>query len=215
MKILVTGFDPFGGESINPSWEAVKLLPDTIDGHQVVKQLLPCVFVKAGVVLDEAIAKNKPDMVLCVGQAGGRPGLSMEKVGINLMDGRIADNEGYQPVDVPIEKDGATAYFTSLPIKAMVADMRAAGIPATVSYSAGTYVCNYALYSVLHLIHTKYPAVKGGFMHIPFAPEQSANNPRQNPPSMPIPTIAKGLEIAIGSALRNKTDLATTEGETH
>ena len=214
MKILVTGFDPFGGESINPSWEAVKLLPDTIEGCQVVKQLLPCVFVKAGKVLDEAIAANKPDLILCVGQAGGRTTLCMEKVGINVMDGRIADNEGYQPVDVTIREDGETAYFTNLPIKAMVADMRAAGYPASVSYTAGSYVCNYIMYETLYFISKKYPGIKGGFMHIPFAPEQAANN-KTNPASMPIATIAGGLEVAIASALKHKDDIKVNEGETH
>lgn len=214
MKILVTGFDPFGGESINPSWEAVKLLPDTIAGVQVVKQLLPCVFVKAGKVLDEAITANKPDMILCVGQAGGRTNLCMEKVGLNIMDGRIADNEGYQPIDVTIREDGETAYFTSLPIKAMVADMREAGYPASVSYTAGSYVCNYILYETLYLISKKYPGIKGGFMHIPFAPEQAANN-KTNPASMPISTIAKGLEVAIASAVQHKDDIKVNEGTTH
>ena len=115
MKILVTGFEPFGGESINPSWEAVKLLPDTFQDHTIVKKLLPCVFVKAGEVLDGIIQDEKPDFILCVGQAGGRANLTVEKVGINLMDGRISDNEGYQPLDVTIKEDGETAYFSNLP----------------------------------------------------------------------------------------------------
>lgn len=214
MKILVTGFEPFGGESINPSWEAVKLLPKEIDGHEVIVKMLPCVFVKAGEVLDGFIEQYRPDFVLCVGQAGGRANLTVEKVGINLMDGRIADNEGYQPVDEPIRKDGETAYFSNLPVKAMVNAVREAGIPASVSYSAGTYVCNYALYTTMYLINKKYPNIKGGFMHIPFAPEQAVNKP-QSTPTMPIPTISDGIKAAVRCILSEKEELKVTEGTEH
>ena len=214
MKILITGFEPFGGESVNPSWEAVKLLPDTIDGHTVVKKLLPCVFVKAGDVLDAEIEREKPDFVLCVGQAGGRANLTMEKVGINLMDGRIADNEGYKPSDEPIRKNGPTAYFSNLPVKAVVNAIREAGIAASVSYTAGTYVCNYALYSVMYLIDKKYPGVKGGFMHIPFDTCQTVDK-AASMPSMPIATVAKGIEAAARCILKDGGELNVSEGTTH
>ena len=151
MKILITGFNPFGGETVNPAYEAVKLLPDTIAGAQIVKQEIPTEFGRAGEVLEAAMNEHKPDVVICIGQAGGRSAITPEKVGINIMEGRIPDNAGYQPVDVTIREDGETAYFTSLPVKAMVQKMKDAGIPAALSYTAGSYVCNYLLYTLLYL----------------------------------------------------------------
>ena len=172
MKILITGFDPFGGESVNPAFEAVKLLPDTIAGAQIIKQEVPTEFGRAGEVLEAAMNASKPDVVICIGQAGGRSAITPEKVGINIMDGRIPDNAGYQPVDVTIREDGETAYFTSLPVKAMVQKMKDAGIPAALSYTAGSYVCNYLMYTLLYLIDKKFPGVRGGFIHVPYAMEQ-------------------------------------------
>lgn len=196
MKILITGFDPFGGETVNPAYEAVKLLPDTIAGAQIIKLEVPTQFHRAGVVLEDAMRAQKPDVVICVGQAGGRAAITPEKVAINLMDGRIPDNAGFQPVDVPIQEGGETAYFTSLPVKAMVQRMRDAGIPAAVSYTAGTYVCNYLLYTLLYLINKKYPSVRGGFIHVPYAMEQVVNKPIGTP-SMDLRQIARGLEKAV------------------
>ena len=196
MKILLTGFDPFGGETVNPAYEAVKLLPDIIAGAQIIKLEVPTQFHRAGVVLEEAMQAQKPDVVICVGQAGGRAAITPEKVAINLMDGRIPDNAGFQPVDVPIQEGGETAYFTSLPVKAMVQRMRDAGIPAAVSYTAGTYVCNYLLYTLLYLIDKKYPGVRGGFIHVPYAMEQVVNKPIGTP-SMDLRQIARGLEKAV------------------
>ena len=196
MKILITGFDPFGGETVNPAYEAVKLLPDTIAGAEIIKLEVPTRFHCAGAVLEDAMQRHKPDVVICVGQAGGRAVITPEKVAINLMDGRIPDNAGYQPVDVPIREDGETAYFTSLPVKAMVQRMRDAGIPAAVSYTAGTYVCNYLLYTLLYLIDKKYPHVRGGFIHVPYAMEQVINKPLGTP-SMDLRQIASGLETAV------------------
>lgn len=196
MKILITGFDPFGGETVNPAYEAVKLLPDTIAGAEIIKLEVPTRFHRAGAVLEDAMQRHKPDAVICVGQAGGRAAITPEKVAINLMDGRIPDNAGYQPVDVPIREDGGTAYFTSLPVKAMVQRMRDAGIPAAVSYTAGTYVCNYLLYTLLYLIDKKYPNVRGGFIHVPYAMEQVINKPLGTP-SMDLHQIARGLETAV------------------
>ena len=196
MKILITGFDPFGGETVNPAYEAVKLLPDTIAGAEIIKLEVPTRFHRAGAVLEDAMQRHKPDAVICVGQAGGRAAITPEKVAINLMDGRIPDNAGYQPVDVPIREDGETAYFTPLPVKAMVQRMRDAGIPAAVSYTAGTYVCNYLLYTLLYLIDKKYPDVRGGFIHVPYAMEQVINKPLGTP-SMDLRQIARGLETAV------------------
>lgn len=196
MKILITGFDPFGGENVNPAYEAVKLLPDTIAGAEIIKLEVPTQFHRAGAVLEDAMQRHKPDAVICVGQAGGRAAITPEKVAINLMDGRIPDNAGYQPVDAPIREDGETAYFTSLPVKAMVQRMRDAGIPAAVSYTAGTYVCNYLLYTLLYLIDKKYPNVRGGFIHVPYAMEQVINKPLGTP-SMDLRQIARGLETAV------------------
>lgn len=196
MKILITGFDPFGGETVNPAYEAVKLLPDTIAGAEIIKLEVPTRFHRAGAVLEDAMQRHKPDAVICVGQAGGRAAITPEKVAINLMDGRIPDNAGYQPVDVSIREDGETAYFTSLPVKAMVQRMRDAGIPAAVSYTAGTYVCNYLLYTLLYLIDKKYPNVRGGFIHVPYAMEQVINKPLGTP-SMDLRQIARGLETAV------------------
>ncbi len=196
MKILITGFDPFGGENVNPAYEAVKLLPDTIAGAEIIKLEVPTRFHRAGAVLEDAMQRHKPDAVICVGQAGGRAAITPEKVAINLMDGRIPDNAGYQPVDAPIREDGETAYFTSLPVKAMVQRMRDAGIPAAVSYTAGTYVCNYLLYTLLYLIDKKYPNVRGGFIHVPYAMEQVINKPLGTP-SMDLRQIARGLETAM------------------
>ena len=196
MKILITGFDPFGGETVNPAYEAVKLLPDTIAGAEIIKLEVPTRFHRAGAVLEDAMQWHKPDAVICVGQAGGRAAITPEKVAINLMDGRIPDNAGYQPVDVPIWEDGETAYFTSLPVKAMMQRMRDAGIPAAVSYTAGTYVCNYLLYTLLYLIDKKYPNVRGGFIHVPYAMEQVINKPLGTP-SMDLRQIARGLETAV------------------
>ena len=196
MKILLTGFDPFGGETVNPAYEAVKLLPDPIAGAQFIKLEVPTQFHRAGVVLEDAMRAQKPDVVICIGQAGGRAAITPEKVAINLMDGRIPDNAGFQPADVPIQENGETAYFTSLPVKAMVQRMRDAGIPAAVSYTAGTYVCNYLLYTLLYLIDKKYPGVRGGFIHVPYAMEQVVNKPIGTP-SMDLRQIARGLEKAV------------------
>ena len=214
MKILITGFDPFGGESVNPAFEAVKLLPDTIAGAQIIKQEVPTEFGRAGEVLEAAMNASKPDVVICIGQAGGRSAITPEKVGINIMDGRIPDNAGYQPVDVTIREDGETAYFTSLPVKAMVQKMKDAGIPAALSYTAGSYVCNYLMYTLLYLIDKKFPSVRGGFIHVPYAMEQVVTKPLGTP-SMDLHQIARGLEKAVEAIVENDSDIAVNMGTTH
>lgn len=152
MKVLITGFDPFGGEKVNPAFEAVKLLPDTIAGAEIIKLEIPTVFTRSAVVVEEAIKEHQPDIVINVGQAGGRSCMTVEKVAINLAEARIPDNDGEQPFDQPLREDGETAYFATIPVKAMVENMRNHGIPAHISYTAGTYVCNSIMYNVLYLI---------------------------------------------------------------
>lgn len=195
-KVLITGFDPFGGETINPAYEAVKLLPDKMDEIEMIKLEIPTVFGKEGLVLEEAIEQYHPDVVICVGQAGGRAAITIERVAINLQDARIPDNEGQQPSDQPICADGPAAYFTNLPVKEMVSRIQAQGIPAQVSYTAGTFVCNDVMYRLMHLIATKYPQMLGGFIHVPFLPQQVTGR-TDNAPSMPVEMIAEGLRCAV------------------
>jgi pyroglutamyl-peptidase len=214
MKVLVTGFDPFGGDKINPAYEAVKRLPDTILGATIVKREVPTVFGKSSQVLEELLSAEKPDMVICVGQAGGRYAVSFERVAINLVEARIPDNEGNQPMDEPVEADGDSAYFTTLPIKAMVKEVHEAGLPGYVSYTAGTYVCNYLMYSLMYLINKKFPTVKGGFIHVPFIPEQVVDRPVTTP-SMELEAIVTSLEKAIEAAISNEEDIQVNVGTTH
>ena len=191
MKILITGFDPFGGESVNPACEAVKLLPDTIAEAEIIKLQVPTRFALSGTVLEAAVNEHRPDAVICVGQAGGRSAITPERVAINLADASIPDNAGDQPVDEPIRKDGAPAYFTSLPVKAMVQKMRAAGIPAALSYTAGSFVCNSLMYTLLYLIDRQYPAMRGGFIHVPYAMEQAVGKPLGTPSMGSAPNRAR------------------------
>ena len=214
MKLLLTAFDPFGGSPINPALEAVKLVANQIGDVQIVKLEVPTVFGKSIDTVAAAIEKEKPDAVLCIGQAGGRYDLTPERVAINLDDARIPDNEGNQPIDVPIFRDGAPAYFATLPIKAMVAKIREAGLPASVSNTAGTFVCNHLMYGVLYTLAKHYPGVKGGFMHVPFVPSQTVNRPTPAP-SMCQQDIARGIEAAITAIGENESDIATVEGHTH
>ena len=214
MKLLITGFDPFGGASINPAYEAVKLLPDRIGDCDVVKLEVPTVYVEDGEVLSKAIEEHQPDIVICVGQAGGRSGMTIEKVAVNLMDARIKDNKGQQPLDELICRDGENAYFAKLPVKAMVKAMKDRGIPARVSYTAGTFVCNDIMYRLLYLIDKKYPAMRGGFIHVPYLPEQVLELP-DGMPSMSAASIAEALEAGIIAALNNEDDIVTVGGETH
>lgn len=195
MKILVTGFDPFGGETTNPAIEAVNQLPATIAGAAIVKLEIPTVFDRCAAVVRAAIVREQPDVVLSIGQAGGRAALTPELVAINLSDGRIPDNAGQQPVDQPIQADGETAYFTQLPVKAMVAAIRAAGLPSIVSTTAGTYVCNHIMYQVQYLRATEFPELRAGFMHIPFLPSQVTKRP--NTPSLSLADDVRGITAAI------------------
>lgn len=211
-KVLITGFEPFGGEEINPAYEAVKLLPDEIDGAKIIKLEIPTVFQKGVDAVYNAIQKYQPDYVLCIGQAGGRSQLTPEWVGINFRNARIADNEGNQPVQTPVIEGGPAAYFTMLPVFCMVEKMKENGIPASVSYSAGTYVCNDVMYSLLHYCHTEFKNTKGGFMHVPYSTEQTVNHP-SGTPGMSLKDIAKGIEISIEVILENDHDIQVVSGE--
>lgn len=211
MKVLITGFDPFGGEKINPAWEAVKRVSDKIEGADIIKLQIPTVFKKSAQKLFENIEKENPDIVICVGQAGGRYEFCVERVAINLDDGRIPDNEGYQPVDVKVFEDGENAYFSNLPIKAMVEEVKKTGIPAAVSNTAGTYVCNHIMYSLLYYINKNKLNIKGGFIHVPYITEQVLD--KKNTPYMDLNTITKALEASIKAALLNEKDLKVSGGK--
>ena len=211
MKVLITGFDPFGGEKINPAWEAVRALPDNIDGIEVVKLQIPTVFKKSAKKLFENIDSVKPDVVICVGQAGGRYEFSVERVAINVDDGRIPDNDGYQPVDSLVFEDGENAYFSTLPIKAIVEEVKKVGIPSAVSNTAGTYVCNHIMYSLLYYLNKNNLNIKGGFIHVPFIPEQVVE--KKNTPYMELTRITKALEISIKAIRDYEKDLVISGGK--
>jgi pyroglutamyl-peptidase len=213
MKLLVSAFDPFGGDVVNPALEAVKLLPDRIGAVEVVKLEIPTVFRKSIDRLVAAMEKEKPDAVLCVGQAGGRFDVTPERVAINVDDARIPDNEGNQPVG-PIYGDGDAAYFATLPIKAMVKKIREAGLPSSVSNSAGTFVCNHIMYGLLYHIARSFPRIKGGFIHVPFIPAQVVNRPAPAP-SMALADIAKALGEAVKAIGETEEDISMNEGKEH
>ena len=200
MKLLLTAFDPFGGAEINPAEEAVRRVKAP-EGAGLVRLTVPTVFGKAARVVNEKIDREKPDAVVCVGQAGGRDAITPERVAINLMDASIADNERNQPVDEPVAADGENALFATFPAKAIAEEIRKAGIPAKVSYSAGTFVCNSLFYGVLdHLKRTGNPA-EAGFIHVPFLPEQVTDRP--GTPSMPLEDMVRALELALQVIVRD------------
>lgn len=201
MKILLTAFEPFGGEALNPAQEAVKKVKANIAGAEIVKIDVPVVFDKAGQVVYEAMKKENPDVVFCIGQAGGRIGLTPERVAVNMQDARIADNDGQQPFDKKCFEDGENAYFTTLPVKKMVENIKKAGVPASVSYTAGTFVCNDLMYAVLYHCQREFPNTIGGFMHVPFLHDQVLSKP--NTPSLSNDDIVKGIEAAIEAIVNN------------
>ena len=213
MKVLVTGFDPFGGESVNPAYEAVKLLPEEIAGAEIIKMEIPTVFSKSGPAVEEGIEKYQPDIVINVGQAGGRSCVTVEKVGINLAQARIPDNAGEQPMDEPLQADGDTAYFATVPVNAMVENVRAHGLPCHMSFTAGTYVCNCVMYNVLYLTQKKYPNIRAGFIHVPYACSQVVDKPNGTP-CMSLEDIAKSVECAIEAAVKNPEDIKPEGGGT-
>lgn len=210
MKLLLTAFDPFGGETVNPAQEAVKMVSSRVGNVEVIKCVVPTVFGKSIETVAAAIEDCRPDAVLCIGQAGGRADLTPERIAINLDDASIADNEGNRPVDTPIFPDGKPAYFSTLPVKAMVAAIRAAGIPASLSNTAGTFVCNHLMYGVLYTLEKYYPSVRGGFLHVPYIPSQVTGG--RGIPSMSAADIVRGLEAAIAAIGENGRDITVSEG---
>ncbi|MGU3369711.1 pyroglutamyl-peptidase I [Bacillus mycoides] len=212
--VLVTGFDPFGGESINPAWEVAKSLHEkTIGEYKIISKQVSTVFHKSIQVLKAYIEELTPEMIICIGQAGGRPDITIERVAINVDDARIADNEGNKPVDMPVVEEGPIAYWSTLPMKAIVKKLREEGIPSSVSQTAGTFVCNHLFYGLMHELEKHDKKIKGGFVHIPFLPEQASNYPGQ--PSMSLSTISKGIELAIEVAMEVELDIVECGGATH
>ena len=195
MKLLLTGFTPFGSESINPSYEAIKRINDKNKKVNLKIIELPTVFDKSTEKLKETMASFDPDVVICVGQAGGRYNIAFERVAININDAGIKDNEGNQPIDEPIIKDAPTAYFTNLPIKSMVKHLKSHEIPAEVSNTAGTFVCNHLMYGLMDIIHNSEKEIKGGFVHVPFIHNQVID--KKNKPSLAMETITKAFELLI------------------
>lgn len=197
MKILISAFDPFGGEKMNPALEAVKQLPDEISFAKIVRVEIPTVFRTSLGVLEAAMRRERPDAVLCVGQAGGSASVRMERVAVNLQDARIADNEGNQPQDLPVHPGGPSAYFSLLPVKAMAEAVRGKGLPAEVSYTAGTFVCNHLMYGLLHLIGNEeaFRGMTGGFIHVPYMTDQAEG--RKDTPSLSLGEITAALEAVV------------------
>ena len=211
MKALVTGFEPFGGDRVNPALAALPLLAVRLGALEIATQPLPCLFGRALAVLEDAVATVAPDFVLCVGLAGGRPALSLERVAINIDDARIPDNAGEQPIDRPIVAGGPAAYFATLPVKAAVAALRADGLPAVVSNTAGTFLCNHVFYGLQHLAATRRPGLRGGFLHVPYLPEQAAAR-HDGAASMVLADIVRGIEIVLQTAAARTDDIAAVEG---
>ena len=206
--VLVTGFDPFGGQPVNPSWQAVQALDGSlVQGHRIVGAQLPTVFGLAMQVLRDLLRQHRPTLVICTGQAGGRGAISFERVAINVDDARIPDNAGAQPVDSPVVPGGPDAYFTDLPIKAMLKALLDAGINAEVSQTAGTFVCNHVFYGLMHELatHPQLRGVRGGLVHVPWLPGQGQ-------PSMGLAEIVQGLRVAITCALGRRDDIALQAG---
>ena len=211
MKILLTAFDPFGEAKINPALEAVKLVDPSHVTAEIVKLEVPTIFHVSIDKVAEAIRKEKPDVVFAIGQAGGRFNLTPERVAINQDDARIKDNAGNQPIDVPIFEDGAPAYFSTLPIKAMVEAIHKAGLPAQISNTAGTFVCNHLMYGILYTLAKESPGTRGGFMHVPYIPEQVVD--KKDTPSMALADMARGIEVAIQAIVDNEEDITAVGGE--
>lgn len=194
MKILLTGFEPFGGETINPSWEMVKVVQAPA-GMQLEKILLPVSFRKAPALIEEKIQSFRPDVILSLGQAGGREGISLERIAVNLADARIADNDGFQPRDEALQADGPAAYLSTLPLRRMEAALQEAGLPAGISNTAGLYVCNAVFYTAARLAENLKPAPRAGFVHVPYLPEQASG---KEAPSLSLEEDIRALEIILG-----------------
>jgi pyroglutamyl-peptidase len=217
LTVLLTGFEPFAQDAVNPSWEIARALDGWQHAGATVRSVqLPCVFGRSMAALEVAMARWQPSLVICLGLAGGRTELSLERVAINLNDARIPDNAGGQPVDTPVVPGAPAAYFSTLPIKAIVRDLRLAGLPGGVSNTAGTFVCNHIFYALMHCLAqqgaTAAP-VRGGFVHVPYLPELAASHP--GAPSMALATQVQGIQSVIATALAVHDDARETAGQLH
>lgn len=213
--VLVTGFDPFGGEPINPAFEAVRLLPDEIAGARIVKLEIPTAFTRSAELLEHAIEAEHPDVIICVGQAGGRSALTVERIAVNIAEAPIPDNDGDQPAGRLLREDGPAAYCATVPVKAMVANVRAHHLPAFISYTAGTYVCNSIMYHALYLCERRFPGVRAGFVHVPYELGQVVDKP-EGTPSMSLESMARSLAYAIEAVVDNDVVPGNeTMGATH
>lgn len=209
--ILLTGFEPFGGEQINPSWEAVKRFNAIkVDGYTIFIAQLSCTFLQAGNELEQLIEQYQPSIVLNIGQAAGRNTISIEKVAINWIDARIPDNNGNQPVDATIISGAPDGYFSNLPLKGIMGRLNASGIPCSISYTAGTFVCNYVFYRLMHKINSENLAITGGFIHIPLLPNQAVNNLTQ--PSMSLETVVQGINLILQEIIQPSEYVPTSSG---
>ena len=207
--VLVTGFEPFDGERVNPSQEIARQLHDTVvAGHRVEGALLPCVFDAARLELRRQLRRVRPVVVIAVGQAGGRDAITPERIAINVDDARIPDNAGRQPVDRPVVRGGPAAYWSTLPVKAIVADLRRRDIPAAVSQTAGTFVCNHLFYALMHELRGQ-RRVRGGFIHVPFLPSQA----KRGVPRMELETMIEAIAAAIAVSVRTKRDVREAGGQ--
>lgn len=212
-RVLLTGFEPFDGADVNPSWEAARLVAaDPPQGLEVTPVRLSCVFGQAGDELRAAVREFSPDLVVCLGQAAGRPDVTVERVAINVDDARIPDNAGARPVDAPVVPGGPAAYFATLPVKACVAAVRAAGLPASLSHTPGTFVCNHVFYALMHLLATERPGARGGFVHLPALPHQVLDRAQ---PCLPADAAARALRALLTAAAATTADLRVPEGATH
>jgi pyroglutamyl-peptidase len=212
--VLLTGFEPFAGERVNPSAELARALDgEVVNGHRIVTAILPVAFAATLPTLEALLETHRPTLVLATGQAGGRSEISIERVAANLIDARIADADGAQPIDESVIADAPAAYFSTLPVKAMLARLRALGIPAALSQTAGSYVCNQVFYALAHLVATRYRDTRAGFIHVPWLPEQVARHHGQ--PSMALETMVAGVRAAIECAVATRRDLRIAGGSTH
>jgi pyroglutamyl-peptidase len=213
-RALITGFTPFDGETINPSLEIARALDKKIiAAHRIVGAELPTEFAASVTVLDALIEQHRPQLVIAIGQAGGRGEISLERVAINWIDARIPDNAGAQPIDIPVVEDAPAAYFSTLPLKAMLARLRDADIAASLSQTAGTFVCNQIFFVLAHWLAERYRNSRGGFIHVPYLPQQASRH--VGAPSMPLDTMITALQICIDTALTTRTDVHYATGTTH
>jgi pyroglutamyl-peptidase len=209
--VLIAGFAPFDGDDINPSAEIAQALDgQTIAGHRVIGAVLPVEFARALPALHALIDAQRPVLVLALGLAAGRSAISLERVAINLIDARIADNAGAQPVDVAVVENAPNAYFSTLPLKAMLAALQAAGIPAALSHSAGTFVCNQVFFGLAHRLATRGAGMRGGFIHVPCLPEQAARHGSAS--AMPLARVVEGVHLCVVIALTTAKDASFAAG---